>query len=633
VDYPDDLCKFEVIALDTETTGLNWPADHMFGWSIATPEWEEYYDIRENPESLAWLRDQLARFQGLVVFHNASFDIKMLSSQGVTVNPLQVDDTSIRECLINEHRATRFPWTKTVSSYSLDALAADYLGETKVSDIYEALAAEFGGKPTRSAQILNLQRAPAELVRPYAIKDAQLTLGVWFAQNNEIKRQKLEQVLQFERDTFPHVLDQEMRGMRVDLDLARQTQNELHIEVDREKSKLVNIAGQPLNVNSTPQIRAYYNPIETPNGWTLSDGTPCGTTDKGNPSIDNDVLQSIAHRDPVAAQIIKIRSLIRTADTFLGKHILGHAVNGRVYPNINQVASEDGGTKTGRFSYVKPALQQIPNRNKAIAAKVKPCFLPDEGQVWLDCDKNSFEVRVFGHLVGRFNSSLVDQYKADPNTDLHEWVAGLMGVPRNPTATGGANAKQLNLSMIFNSGKGAIAKRLGMPTTPDEFEDEYGHVIKFDRSGPEGEVVIKRYHKHMQGVNALVDEAKKRAIRRGYLRTMYGRHLRFPRKYKVFKASGILIQATAADINKENWHIINNELGDRGRLMLNTHDSYSLSVDEDKVGEAWRDVKRGIERPLLRVPLILDLNGVGDNWWAALQGVDNNACNKYGINP
>ena len=66
--------------------------------------------------------------------------------------------------------------------------------------------------------------------------------------------------------------------------------------------------------------------------------------------MNNDVLQGMikAFDDPVAKKIVEIRSMTRTANTFLEKHVLGHAVNGRVYPHINQVASEEGGTKTGR---------------------------------------------------------------------------------------------------------------------------------------------------------------------------------------------------------------------------------------------------------------------------------------------
>jgi DNA polymerase I-like protein with 3'-5' exonuclease and polymerase domains len=84
-----------------------------------------------------------------------------------------------------------------------------------------------------------------------------------------------------------------------------------------------------------------------------------------------------------------------------------------------------------------------------------------------------------------------------------------------------------------------------------------------------------------------------------------------------------LIQATAADINKENWGIIEEQLGDDGHLILNTHDSYSMSIREDWE-PVYERVKTEIERPnRLKVPMVLDLSGAGDNWWEASSGEEN----------
>jgi DNA polymerase I-like protein with 3'-5' exonuclease and polymerase domains len=623
-----DLSRFDHVALDTETTGLNWPVDEMFGFSITTPVGSGYWDIRVTPAALDWLRDNVARYRGVLIFHNATFDLKMLHSAGVRINPTLADDTGIRACLIDEHLSTPFPWRRghDPHAYSLDSLAARYLGRKKDSDIYEELARIFGGPPTRRVQAPRFKDAPLEVMRKYAIIDTELTYELWEWQQPKIMEpdnsgMSLQQVYEFERSIIPEVLQQEMNGIRVDVDAAAQAQMQLHAKTDKDKRRLSQLVGRDFNVNSTPQIRDHYKPRKVDDHtWELANGHFCNITPKGNPSINAEVLKSLAKQgDEVATMITKIRSQIRTADTFLGKHVIGHAHGGRVYPKINQVVSDDGGTKTGRFSYVDPALQQIPNRDQEVAAIVKPVFLPDEGDVWLDGDMASFEVRTFAHLVARFNAALVEIYKQDPYTDFHQWVADLMGVPRNPQPEGGANAKQLNLSMIFNSGKGAIAKQLGLPATPDVFSDQYGKRIKFYRAGVEAESVISKYHARVQGVNHLVEGCKDVVARRGYLFTMFGRKLRFPRQYKAYKASGILIQATAADVNKDNWRIIGSVLGDRGRMLLNTHDSYSISVREDKKEEVWKDVKAAIERPILRVPLILDLNGSGDNWWEAVR--------------
>ena len=614
-----NLHRYPYFSLDTETTGLSYPQDKAFGVSIATPDGKSYYwDIRrESFHFRTWLAFTLDTFKGTIIAHSATFDAKMLLSAGIDPSIGKWDDVAIRACLIDEHLGTLFPWTRgRPKGYGLDTLCKEYTKEEKVGDIYETLADLYGGKATRRAQMPNLHKAEPAIVAPYAKRDAEITLKLWEWQEGEIKIQELQDVCSLEKQTIPYVYEQETTGVRVDLAEADRAIVRVTAEVSILQAKLDGIAGKPLNANSSPQLRELFKPED----GKLIDGTPYGTTPKGNPSIDNATLQAMQH--PAAKLIIEIRSALRTRDTFLKKHIIGHAHNGRVYPNINQVAGEQGGTKTGRFSYVDPALQQIPNRNKTIAAIVKLCFLPDEGQVWADGDMDSFEVRIFAHLVGQYNSKLVHQYIADPDTDLHQWVADLMGIPRNPRADGGANAKQLNLSMIFNSGRGAIAHKLGLPCTEARFRDKFTDKdIKYWKTGPEGDRLINKYHEVVRGVHTLASEVASTALGRGHVRTLYGRHLRFPRGYKSYKASGLLIQATAADINKANWKVVSDTLGDRGRLILNTHDSYSMSIQEDAVEEAWKDVKHAVESEhKLRVPLKLSLTGTGKNWWEAVGG-------------
>jgi DNA polymerase I-like protein with 3'-5' exonuclease and polymerase domains len=556
----------------------------------------------------------------VVVAHNATFDAKMLLTAGVEPQIHKWDCTAIRACLIDENLRTVFPWTKgKPPGYSLDSLALRYLGMSKDSEIYDDLAVRFGGMATRNVQMPNISRAPSHVVAPYAIRDAELTLRLYQWQERVITDDGLRQIASLERDVIPLVYAQETTGVRVDIDAATQAAHQLGELLMLKKIDLNIMCGSDINVNSPKQVRELFKPKKIDDTtFQLIDGTLCGATATGGPSIGTEVLRRMTH--PAAKLIVEMRNLSNTKAVFLEKHILGHQIGGRVYPTINQTASEYGGTGTGRFSYVNPALQQIPNRNKEVAKIVKTCFLPDEGQVWLDCDMNSFEVRVFAHLVAQYNSTVADIYRKDPMTDFHQFVADLMHVPRNPRPEGGANAKQLNLSMIFNSGKGAIAEALGLPWDWHTFTlMGSGEVVTYKKPGLEAERIIELYHARLMGVKELANACQLEAERQGYINTDHGRRIRFPRAYKSYKASGIKIQATSADINKLNWRITSDAIGDRGRLILNTHDSYSFSVDPEHVQSAWKDIKKAVESSHdLRVPLILDLNGTGSNWFEAL---------------
>lgn len=619
MDFPD-LRQYPYFAYDTETTGLNYPIDFAFACSIATPDDKSwYYDFRHQPKAVEWLNDQLPLLVNKnIICHNASFDAGMSLGAGVFIPLHLLDDTAIRACLIDEHLATRFPWhQRAPGNYSLDYLCNKYLGLRK-----------------KTIDIDNIMDLPIEEAAIYAKQDAVLALKLWEWQEKEIEYKELRNIDGLERRVLPKIASSELKGIRVDLDATEQAMKAMTPIIDGRQRALDDMAGWNINTNSPPQIRRLFDPVEDEHGYWWVGDTQIGTTGKGAPSFKSEYLRELADpqggNDPRAQLVVDIRSGLKTRDTFLAKHILEHEVRGRVYPTINQVAGDQGGTKTGRLSYVDPAMQQIPSRDKVTAAIVKPCFLPDEGDVWMDYDLNQFEVRIFVALAGMYNEKIIEIYAKDPRVDFHQYVADISGLPRDAEYPGQPYAKQLNLSMIFCQGRGATAAKMGMPVTEDSFVDAWGHTIRFFRAGVEADAIIDQYHARLPGVRLLGDTAKAIAEKRGFIKTKFGRHIHFPKGYRSYKASGLLIQTTSADINKENWILVDDALNGRGRIILNTHDSYSLSCSIDEYERAGRDVQGVVEREFLGIPLLLDFNGVGQNWWSALKnkGIEGACTNK-----
>lgn len=603
MDYPN--LSGQIVGFDTETTGLG-AQDRAFGFSVATERGSWYFDLRRDPQAASWFSEQSP---SMIVCHNASFDYRMATAAGMRLDVHSLDDTVIRACLLNEH----------LMSYSLDDLSLACFGERKQAEIYSELAQLFGGRATRNVQMRNIAQAPPEIVAPYARRDAELVLRLWLWQQAEIKRQGIEQIVQFERSLMPTLIRAEQRGIRVDLEAVEPAQQRLTVEIDQSMRKLESIAGRGFNVNSTVQVRNLFKPQRTGKVWVADNGIELESTGGGQPSMDAQALRRMTD-DPRAQLILSIRSLIKTRDTFLGKHILASAVGDRVYPSINQSKSDAGGTATGRLSYTNPAMQQIPSRNKEVAQIVKALFLPEPGHVWVDADLNSFEIRVFAHLIN--DPKICEMYRTDRMTDFHQAVADLTGLPRNATYSGQPNAKQLNLSMVFNSGNGAIAETMGMDWHWDSF-DKGSEKVAYKKAGPAAMAVIENYHRMLPGVKELADRAKSVATDRGYVRTRFGRRIRFPNPRFSYKASGLLIQATAADINKHNWTVIDQCLEPfGGHIILNTHDSYSLSVPEGDWQRAWTKVQSEVENayPWFRIPLVLELSGHGRTWWDAIKG-------------
>lgn len=619
-DLINEILNSITIGLDTETTGTYYPRDRAFNVAIST-QWADYsIDFRHEAEFADKVFRAIDRRRPIIAAHNASFDYKMLDAAGYPT-PLECYRcTVVRACLINEHESSMFPWTRTRGSYSLDDLCQKYLGERKDETFIEEAAAYLGIKPTKNRVMARIAELPPELVKRYAAKDSRLALRLYHWQEQEIEKQGLQKIVDFEQKVFPVIVRSEMKGIDVDLDTTHRAVDKLTGEIDKAQKKLNNDAGKDVNVNSSPQVKELFKPEKRDGAWFAVDGTPLESTKSGNPSFGGEALHNMTH--PLAEQIINVRSLIKTRDTFLKSHIIGHEYNGKVYPNINQTKGEDGGTGTGRLSYTEPAMQQIPSRNKRVAEIVKPCFIPPAEALWVETDLASFEVRVFAHLVAAYNDSLVQAYAANPGLDFHQWVGDMTNLPRNATYSGEPNAKQLNLSMIFNQGRGATAAKMGMPWEWSEFTDNQGKIVRYQKAGREAHAVIDKYHSRVQGVKTLADRAKLHAESSGQIQTAFGRRLRFPSGYKSYKASGILIQSTSADINKRNWLVIDEAIGNDGHLILNTHDSYSMAMYGD-----WQRVLKRVKEAIedmsdinFRVPLLLDVDGAGKNWWSAKCG-------------
>lgn len=601
-----DLTRYEYFAIDTETTGLRFWKDSIFGVAVSLPDGRDFYwDCRDYPKVFDWLRDQLPHTK-LSIGHNYKFDLTFFRRHGIWVPEGTADCTMVRAALIDEHRLT----------YDLDSLGKDCVGVGKQVDLYEKLAALFGGRPTKDAQMPNLHRAPVALAATYAKQDTRTTLKLWEWQRDEIEKQGLERVAQLERELTPVIVDIEWGGVRVDVTGAEKAADLIDIQSRLLQKQLNAIAGFEVNPNPSASIHKLFEPTQNEAGiWILNDGTPAEKTEGGKASINADVLRDMKH--PAAELILKLRKMIKVRDTFIRGHILSYHDNGLIHANYNQARSEnDRGTVTGRLSVNSPALQQIPARDVDIASIVRSLFLPDDAQEWACWDWAQTDFRIMAHYVK--NPVLLKAYRDDPNTDFHQLASELTGLPRKPRFAGDANAKQINLGLVFGMGMGKLAWEMGLPYTLSEYRGK-----AYMKPGPEAEAVFQRYHEAIPGVQDMLKNASAVAKDRGYVLTAMGRHIRFPGGRAVHKAGGLIFQGTAADMLKQKLIEVHKELkGTDSRLIASVHDEFGVSTPpgdsalKRRVSEILVEFD-GVSTPIsLRVPITVDL-GVGPNWFEA----------------
>lgn len=602
-----ELSKYEVVALDSETSGLQFWKDRAYALVYATPDGKsDCLDLRK-PEVLSWARREVPKIR-CVVGHNLKFDAHFLREVGVHIMESAMRDTMVAAALIDEH----------LPSYSLDYVGKKYVGVGKANDTYGKLSAMFGGKATREAQMMNLVKAPWEVIRDYAIPDAVATLKLWQWQERELERQELMTVWGVEMRLLNVLIDIERRGVRVDVEAAEGAVRNISEIVRREQKELNELAGFEVNPNPSKTIAQLFRPEKDDTGrWRLIDGTYADATEGGAASINADVLRRMQH--PAAAKILKLRQLIKTRDTFLLGHILGHHNNGVIHANFNQTKSDnDLGTGTGRLSCNAPALQQIHKRNKEVAQIVRAVFVPDEGQEWHCHDWAQMDFRVFAHYVR--NPRVFKMYRENPDADFHQMVSDMTGLPRSPTVGIKGNAKQINLGLVFGMGEGKLAQEMGLPYTTET--DKSGR--EWTRAGDEAKEVFRKYHEAVPGVKDLLSLASTRAKSRGHVRTILGRRIRFPGGQYTHKAGGLIFQGSAADALKVKLVEVHEALrGTDARLILNVHDEFDVSApvgSRDTIGMKVQSVIRhfdGEGTPIkFDVPIMSDL-GVGENWWIA----------------
>jgi DNA polymerase-1 len=613
MNFPD-LTLFHKFTVDTETTGVNWRHDKIFGVSISTPDSRDYYwDVRKTPKFFEWFNDQLKIFRGTVINHNLKFDIHMLREAGISMLDGQYkgfdwDCTMVRAALIDEHRF----------KYDLDSVAEDYIGLGKV-DIYQELADMFGGKPTRTVQMPNLHKAPFELVAPYAKRDTRATLDLWHAQQKIIDDVNMHKVTALERDVMYVVQDMEHKGVRVDIPLAIRSMGELALIIKRDHAQLNSIAGFQVNPNPSGSIHKLFAPKQDKEGvWIAIDGTVLQSTGSGKACLDKNALMRMTH--PAASKLLALRKWMKCKNTFLKSQIIDNAEKGMVYPNINQCKSDRGGTITGRLSVTEPALQIMPSRDEEIKKIIRPIFLPDEGQRWYRADYSQADVRCFTHYTQ--SKPIMEAYQKDPKSDFYMIVSDLTGLPRNAPHSGGANAKQLGLSLIFSMGEGTAAKEMGLPCTVERGKKG----TKFEhkswlKPGPEAIKILKDFHIAVPGIKEFSKKASSVAKSRGHLISLMGRHFHFAGGKGTHKCVAFLCQSATAEVNKVKM-VSTHRLtkGTCSRLLLSVHDEINFSSDDPKlmkeVETEMQDFHSEKARLKLRVPMISEMSN-GNNWYEA----------------
>jgi DNA polymerase I-like protein with 3'-5' exonuclease and polymerase domains/RecA-family ATPase len=517
-----DLRRVGIVALDIETrdNGLHagrgsawpWGDGYVCGISIAWREGDEihasYISLRhpasenyDRDDVIRWLRDTIAAGVKFTTM-NGIYDWGWIGSDlGVAIPPPeQIEEAGAAAALVDEN----------LPKYSLDALCQTYgLPGKDMAPLHEAIEAAGLNRGRKNYDPREfIWRLAAAVVADYARGDAINTLRLFEEKLYPILiRENTHAAYRLECRLVPVVLAMRRRGIRIDEAAAVKARDLLLAKRDAALEKIADLVGTPVSMK---EIRSL--------AWKTAAldarGVAYPRNDKGNPSFEGGGAGWMTgHPDALPQLIAEVGKYHKAGHDFIQTHILGHVVNKRIFAEVNPFLREEGGTRSSRFSYSHPPLQQLPSHDEEISQLIRGCCLPEDDEQWVDCDISQQEFRVLVDYGVQYDlpgaHEAAEVYCNNPNADIHVTVAEMIERDRK-------TAKGANFGKVYGMGKKTFAEKIGKPVE-------------------EAQAIMAKYDAKLPFVKALSEICQKLAERSGYISLIDGAR----RHFKLYEAAWI----------------------------------------------------------------------------------------------
>ena len=576
--------KAKTIALDTETTGLDYMDTELVGISLSYQAGEAYYiPLNHDDDSvdqlaldivLKELRPLLESSSNKIIGQNIKFDKNVLAKYGVDIASIK-NDTMMMSYVLDAS-ATR---------HNLDALSSYYLNYK--TSTFEDVA----GKGVKQ---ITFDKVPIEAATNYAAEDADITLRLYEELNPRLEGEDSLNKLndEIEIPLIEVLSEMEQNGAILNSKILNSQSKDLEGRIKKLEEKAYQIAGEEFNLGSTKQLREiFFEKLK----YRIIKKTP-----GGQPSTDEKVLAELAEEYELPKVLLEHRTLSKLKSTYTDK--LPNQVSqstGKVHTSFHQAV-----TTTGRLSSSDPNLQNIPIRTED-GRRIRQAFEPSKGNKFISADYSQIELRVMAHMSK--DEGLLEAFRE--GQDVHSKTASEVfdvGI-KDVTSDLRRNAKAINFGLIYGISAFGLGKQLGISRN---LAAEY----------------MAMYFEKYPDVKKYMESTKEFASQNGYVETLFGRRLylrdinatnAMRRQASERAAINAPVQGTAADIMKIamiNMHKAIKTQKSEAKLILQVHDELILDTPKDeidKIVSLVTDSMMGAAN--LDVPLEIDI-GIGDNW-------------------
>ncbi|MBQ4129947.1 MAG: DNA polymerase I [Alphaproteobacteria bacterium] len=581
-----------ILAIDTETTGLNHTTDKIVGISLAIDDTHGAYipirhrsgtsdlfggtDIAPNQLPLESVYKKLwpifTNPNIIKIGHNLKYDLHIMANEGWPTNQIHpIDDTMLLSYVLHG----------SLHGHGLDELALKYLNHTNIK-----FASLFPPK-TRDAD-MHFDTLQINDACMYAAEDACICRALYDIMHPELTRdEKLRHLYETcDLPLMPVLMQMERIGVLADRQKLQQLSTVFHTQLQTLEREIWELAGHEFNIASPKQL-----------GAILFDELNLPANKKR--STDADSLNELIDTHPIIEKILSWRSIAKLAGTYADALPRQIASDGRIHTTYLQTS-----TNTGRLSSRDPNLQNIPIKT-ALGEEIRKCFVAPSGRVLISVDYSQIQLRLLADMAD------VKTFKETFNngTDIHNQTARrIFNIPDNEPVPRELRraAKTVNFSIIYGISSFGLSTQLGVSRTA-------------------AQDLINTYMAGLPEIREYIDRTKQFATEHACVYTPWGRRIELPdvknprlRAYAMRAAINAPIQGFEADLMRRAMVEIDKNIikpnTDKIRMIMQVHDEMVFECDTEHATHFANEIKSAMENiTQLSVPLVAEYV-IGPAW-------------------
>lgn len=443
----------------------------------------------------------------------------------------------------------------------------------------------------------NMRSVPVDLIKEYAVEDADVTFQLKNIFEPRIKHENLENLSKNIEMPLIHVLaEMERSGVKLDQEDLKAITVNLREDIISLEQEIYQLAGVEFNISSPKQLGdILFIRLKLDDNARVT---------KTKQFITNEeILQRLTSKHPIVDKVLEYRGLKKLLTTYVeALPLLVDKRTGRIHTSYNQAVAA-----TGRLSSNNPNLQNIPVKD-ARGREIRKAFVPEKDHIFLSADYSQIELRLMAHL-SKDEAMIADFLSGN---DIHTATAAkIFGVDiSNVTREMRSRAKTANFGIIYGISSYGLSERLTI-------------------GRKEAKELIDGYFNSYPRVKIYMDESIKKARDVGYVTTMLGRKRYLPdihsrnqvvRGNAERNAINAPIQGSAADIIKIAMINIYNRMKSENyvsKMILQVHDELIFETVVSELEDLKKLVLNEMSNAVkLDVPLKVDC-GTGRNWFEA----------------